>query len=135
MSAPAFLTLNLSPNLAARLADAAERTGATTEQTDRVVPTPDHPEEVEAVHGPYLVTLNLTDPTDAARADPTWIYRVQRTALEAAGATILLKPGMAADPITPGPTPAPAAFAWRTSGHLAPSWSALSDPRWCSDSA
>ena len=101
---------------------------ATTDPTDRVIPTPQHPEEVEAVHGPYLVTLNLNGVTPEARADATWAYRVQRTALEIAGATVIADPSMPPDPVTPGPAPEPDAFAWHTSGHAAPSWSWLADP-------
>lgn len=101
---------------------------ATADPTDRVVPTPDHPEEVEAVHGPYLVTLNLTGITPEAHADATWAYRVQRTALEIAGATVVADSSTLPDPVTPGPAPAPAAFAWHTSGHTAPSGAWLGDP-------
>ena len=101
---------------------------ATVDSTDRVVPTPDHPEEVEAVHGPYLVTLNLTGVTPEAHADPTWAYRVQRTALEIAGATVVAVSSTPPDPVTPGPAPVPAAFAWHTSSHAAPSWAWLGDP-------
>lgn len=100
----------------------------TADATDMVVANPDHPEEVWAVHGPYLVTLNLTEATDAARAHPTWAYRVQRAALEAAGATILAKPGLAADPVVAGPPPAPKPYVWRPPAHPAPAASPLIDP-------
>ena len=101
---------------------------ATADPTDRVIPTPEHPEEVEAVHGPYLVALNLTGVTPEARGNATWAYRVQRTALEIAGATVVADASMPPDPVTPGPAPDPAAFAWHTSGHDAPAWSWLADP-------
>jgi hypothetical protein len=100
----------------------------TTDPTDRVVASADHPEEVEAVHGPYIVTLDLSDMTNPARGHPTWAYRVQRTALEAAGATIVPAKGMAPDPVTPGPPPPPEAFSWRTSDHVPPSWARYADP-------
>ena len=101
---------------------------STDEATDRVVATPDHPEEVEAVHGPYLVTLNLTGVTPAASASATWTYRVQRTALEIAGAKVLPNANLPPDPVTPGPAPPPAAFSWRMSDHTAPAWSWFADP-------
>lgn len=47
---------------------------------------------------------------------------------EIAGDTILPDAAAAPDPVTPGFAPAPAAFAWRVSGHTAPSWSWLVDP-------
>lgn len=100
----------------------------TADPTDRVVPTAGHPEEVEAVHGPYLVTLILDDPTDAAREHPSWIYRIQRAALTAAGATIIPPTDMGPDPVTPGPAPPPSAFSWRANTHAPPSWSWFSDP-------
>lgn len=107
----------------------------TNDPTDRVVATPEHPEEVEAVHGPYIVTLNLDDVTDAARADPSWATRVQRTALEAAGATIVAAADAKPDPVVPhaappvpSPAPAQATFDWPISGHAPPSQSALWDP-------
>lgn len=101
---------------------------ATNDSTDRVVATPDHPEEAEAVHGPYVVTLNLKGVTPAARGNTTWAYRVQRTVLEIAGATIVPDASLPSDPVTLGPVPAPAAFAWHTSGHTAPMWAWLADP-------
>ncbi len=48
--------------------------------------------------------------------------------MEIAGATILPDAAAAPDPVTPGSAPKPAAFAWRTSGHTAPSGSWLVDP-------
>jgi hypothetical protein len=58
-------------------------------------------DEVLAVHGPYKVELNISGVTDAARAHPTWEYRLQRTALLAAGATIAPAPGLPPDPVLP----------------------------------
>jgi hypothetical protein len=103
---------------------------STTEASDRVVPNPERPEEVEAVHGPYLVTLNLTGVTPAARAHPTWAYRVQRAALEAAGATIVAPADMAADPVVAGPTPPPPPqqpVAWQPANQPAPASNVLID--------
>ena len=58
-------------------------------------------QSVEAVHGQYRVELNVSKAEDGAKAHPSWEYRLQRTALEAAGATILSTPGVAADPVLP----------------------------------
>ncbi len=59
--------------------------------------------EVLAVHGPYKVELNISGVTDAAMAHPTWEYRLQRTALLAAGSTIIPISGLAPDPVLPQP--------------------------------
>jgi hypothetical protein len=91
---------------------------------------------VWAVHGPYYVTLSLTDVTPAASAHPSWAYRVQRAALEAAGATIVPTPGIAADPAVPGPpvldreteigSESPAA--WTPKPHIVPPDAGVIDP-------
>jgi hypothetical protein len=100
---------------------------STADAGDRVVPTPDHPEEVEAVHGSYLITLNLTGVTPAARAHPTWAWRVQRAALEAAGATIVAPADMAADPVVASPQPPPQSAAWQPANQPAPASNGLID--------
>jgi hypothetical protein len=104
---------------------------ATTDPTDKVVLDSDRPNEVRAVHGPYYVTLSLTDMTPEARAHPSWAYRVQRAALEAAGATIVATPSIAPDPVVPGPMverkyDAPAA--WTPKSHAPPANSGLIEP-------
>jgi hypothetical protein len=101
---------------------------STADAGDRVVLNPEHPEEVEAVHGPYLVTLNLTGVTPGARAHPSWAYRVQRTALEAAGAAIVAPADMPADPVVAGPQPPPQPVAWQPAIQPAPAGNALIDP-------
>ncbi len=58
-------------------------------------------DNVTAVHGTYMVDMNVSGLDDAARAHPTWEYRMERTALQAAGATILPTPGVAPDPVLP----------------------------------
>ena len=57
--------------------------------------------EVLAVHGPYKVELNISGVSDAAKSHPTWEYRLQRTALLAAGATIEPTAGLPPDPVLP----------------------------------
>ena len=113
--------------------DPASNLVATTDPTDRVVLNTERPEEVWAVHGPYYVTLSLTDVTQAARAHPSWAYRVQRAALEAAGATIVPKPDITPDPVVPGPVvprqaDAPVAAAWTPPPHAAPANAGLIEP-------
>jgi hypothetical protein len=58
-------------------------------------------QSIEAVHGQYKVELNVSSAEDSAKAHPSWEYRLQRTALQAAGATILPTPGIAPDPVLP----------------------------------
>jgi hypothetical protein len=60
----------------------------------------------KAVHGQYLVDIDLTSTEDAARNHPSFEYRLQRAALEAAGAIILPTPGVAPDPVLPTRAPA-----------------------------
>jgi hypothetical protein len=57
--------------------------------------------EVLAVHGNYKVELNISGVTETAKSHPTWEYRLQRAALQAAGASIVRDPGMAPDPVLP----------------------------------
>ena len=105
----------------------------TQDAGDRVVAQPDHPGEVWAVHGPYYVELNLPDATAQARAHPTWRYRVQRAALQAAGATIVASPGMPPDPaVSDGvdgdrPHDAPRSR-WTPPAHDPPTWSVILEP-------
>ena len=99
----------------------------TADATDRVVANPEHPEEVEAVHGPYLITLYLTGVTPEARAHPSWTYRVQRTALEAAGATIVARNDLPPDPVVAGPVPPPQPVAWKPLMRAAPAGNILLD--------
>ena len=100
----------------------------TADPTDVVVPNPQHPEEVSAVHGPYLVRLHVENVTPAARAAPGWTSRVERAALEVAGATVPLQPGLPPDPVVPGPKPKPERFAWHPAAHVAPAGSAALAP-------
>lgn len=100
----------------------------TSDPTDRVVANPDHPEEVEAVHGPYLISLDITDVTPEARAHPSWAYRVQRTALEAAGATLAARPDLPPDPVVAGPPPPPEPVVWQPLMRAAPASHVVMDP-------
>jgi hypothetical protein len=109
---------------------------ATADPTDRVVLDPKNPGMVWAVHGPYYVTLSLADVTSAASGHPSWAYRVQRAALEAAGATIVPKTGIAADPAVPRPalldrvteTGSESPAAWTPEPHIAPPDAGVIDP-------
>jgi hypothetical protein len=107
----------------------------TTNATDRLVWDSSHPEEARAVHGPFYVEFELTDVTPAAKAVPGWLYRTQRLALEAAGATVVPTDGLPPDPVVPGPLlaraeqPATAAeMHWTPPAHDASAASALYDP-------
>lgn len=71
----------------------------TSDSGDYVETTADG--EVLAVHGPYKVELNISGVTDAAMAHPTWQYRLQRLALQAAGSTVIPAPDLAPDPVLP----------------------------------
>lgn len=111
---------------------------ATNDSGDRVVLDSEHPEEVWAVHGSNYVTLSMTDVTAEAKAHPSWAYRVQRAALEAAGATIVPKAGIAADPTVPqpvveksAPTVTPAPANWVPPPHPASAYASLLDPLLC----
>jgi hypothetical protein len=55
--------------------------------------------QVTAVHNNHLVEWNISSAEASAKAHPTWAYRMQRTALLAAGATILPQPGLPPDPV------------------------------------
>ena len=107
----------------------------TADATDRLVWDSQHPEEAWAVHGPFYVELRLTDVTPAAKVAPGWLYRMQRLALEAAGATIVPTAGLPPDPVVPGPLATRAEPAegnanlhWTPSPHDAPIGSVLYDP-------
>ncbi len=105
----------------------------TADPGDRVLVDSAQPGHVYAVHGPYYATLEIEDPSPAARAHPTWAYRVQRAALEAAGATIMSTPGLAPDPETPNAPlvsadGAPDVGSWTPPPHPAPSWSLVYEP-------
>jgi len=111
----------------------------TADPTDRLVTSAGQPGEVWAVHGANYVTLEVEDETAAAKAAPGWLYRVQRLAFEAAGATIVPTPGTPPDPVVPKPVDdaaadteegaAPASAAhWTPPPHPAPALSWLVDP-------
>ncbi|MGH8781778.1 hypothetical protein [Paraburkholderia sp.] len=106
----------------------------TADPTDRVLVDSQHPESVSAVHGPYLVELNVGNVTAAARAAPGWDYRVQRAALEAAGATVVPQPDLPPDPVVPAPAPAsspgtaPAASGWHPAPYVPSAASAALGP-------
>jgi hypothetical protein len=98
--------------------------------TDTVVVNPENPAEVWAVHGPYYVTLVLTGVTGPARQYPSWAYRVQRAALEAAGARIIPMPGVGPDPVVSAVVPekGPKTPSWKPQLHAAPRDAAVIDP-------
>lgn len=104
----------------------------TVDPGDRVMVSADRPDEVWAVHGPYNVELDFTDETPAAKTHPTWGYRVQRAALEAAGATVIPAAGMAPDPvIAPGLNQTHAGaktMNWSPPPHAPPPGAALLEP-------
>lgn len=107
----------------------------TTDATDRLIWDSARPEAAWAVHGPFYVEFALTGVTPAAKAEPGWLYRTQRLALEAAGATIVPTDGLPPDPVVPGPLPAAAeqpateaAMHWTPPAHDALAASALYDP-------
>ncbi len=105
----------------------------TVDPGDRVLVDAAQPGHVYAVHGPYYATLEISDPSPAAQAHPTWAYRVQRAALEAAGTTIVPTPGLPPDPSTPNAPPARADGApdfgsWTPPPHPAPPWSLAYEP-------
>ncbi len=110
----------------------------TDDPGDRVVLDGEHPEQVWAVHSSNYVTLSITNVTAAARAHPSWAYRVQRAALEAAGATIVAKAGIAPDPVLPPPviqktanTDTQAPTLWAPPPHPAGASAAVLDPLLC----
>jgi hypothetical protein len=107
----------------------------TADATDRLVWDSQHPEEAWAVHGPFYVEFGLTEVTPAARSAPGWLYRTQRLALEAAGATIVPTEGLPPDPVVPGPlltrtqqSDTDADLHWTPPPHEAPAGSELYDP-------
>jgi len=55
----------------------------------------------EAVHENVMSRVNISRIEQGARAHPTFEYRLQRLALQAAGATVLPAIGLAADPVRP----------------------------------
>ncbi|WP_419805185.1 hypothetical protein [Terriglobus sp.] len=59
----------------------------------------------EAVHGEYLAKVEVLRTEPGARAHPTFAYRLQRLALQAAGATILPTIGLPPDPVRPKAVP------------------------------
>jgi len=75
----------------------------TADPGDRLLTNTSQPEQVTVVHGSHYVELNVTNVTSDAKASPGWLYREQRLALEAAGATIVPTAGMPPDPVVPGP--------------------------------
>ncbi len=104
----------------------------TADPTDRLVTAADHPGEAWAVHGANYVTFEVEDETPAARSTPGWVYRVQRLAFEAAGATIVPTAETPRDPVVPGPVPEDSetepATKWAPPAHPAPALSPLIDP-------
>jgi hypothetical protein len=105
----------------------------TADGDDRVLVDPNQPGKVSAVHGPYFATLELDSTSAGTQAHPTWRYRVQRAALEAAGASIVPTPGLPPDPATPLLPPlnrdgSPGADTWTPQPHPAPAGSAVIDP-------
>ena len=104
----------------------------TSDPSDRLVANIDKPLEMWVVHGANYVDFNVTEPTPAAQAAPGWLYRMQRLALEAAGATVVGTPGNPPDPVVPGPLSTATVTAadghWTPPAHPAPAWSVLTDP-------
>jgi hypothetical protein len=70
----------------------------TDDATDEVMKFGANASEVAAVHGQYLAEFNVSQAEDAAKAHPTWAYRMERSALLAAGAAIVRPAGMPPDP-------------------------------------
>jgi hypothetical protein len=85
----------------------------TADLTDRLF-AHDDPDVVPvyAVHGATVVKLKLEEPQSAARRDPDWNYRVERTAMEAAGATIIPKPSVLEPEISGPRQPLTGIAAW-----------------------
>jgi hypothetical protein len=73
----------------------------TADPADVVVVFSTDPPQVAAVHNNHLVEWSISSAENSAKANPTWAYRMQRTALIAAGATILPQPGLSPDPVAP----------------------------------
>ena len=107
----------------------------TTDPGDRLVADATEPDQAYAVHGATYIEFHVEDVTPAARAAPGWLYRVQRLALEAAGATVAPQPGQPADPVVPPPVPrlerSPGrddpAVAWTPPPHPAPAMAGVLD--------
>lgn len=105
----------------------------TADASDRLVWDSEHPEDAWAVHGPFYVEFHLTDATPAAKAVPGWLYRTQRLAFEAAGATIVATDDLPPEPVVPPPLPARPSRAeadahWMPPPRDAPAGAELFDP-------
>ena len=70
----------------------------TDDAIDEVIKFGADASEVAAIHGQYLAELNVSQAEDTAKAHPTWAYRMERSALLAAGAAIVRPVGMPPDP-------------------------------------
>jgi hypothetical protein len=102
----------------------------TAEPGDRLLTDATKPEWVTAVHGANYVTLDVIGVTAGARGSPGWLYREQRLALEAAGATIVPAAGTPPDPVVLGPLkkgPTPDER-WNPPAHNPPAFAAVLDP-------
>ncbi len=75
----------------------------------------------EAVHDAYMSRIDISGIEPGARAHPTWEYRLQRLALQAAGATVLPSVGLAPDPVSPKRVATPTAAGSRSgTGDISP---------------
>ena len=61
--------------------------------------------QAEAVHGDEMAKVEVSQIDPAARAHASFEYRLQRLALQAAGATVLPTAGVAPDPVRPREQP------------------------------
>jgi hypothetical protein len=80
----------------------------TSDATDQVITdSADHTQQqlqVRALHGSTVSIVTIYDWFHQAFAHPTFEYRLERLALQTAGATVQPTPGMAPDPIAQKPT-------------------------------
>lgn len=76
------------------------KTSGPDDHVDDLMDRPDFA-QAEAVHGEYMAKVEANGIEPGARAHPTFEYRLQRMALQAAGATILPSIGLPPDPVRP----------------------------------
>ncbi len=76
------------------------KTSGPDDHVDDLLDRPDWA-QAEAVHGEYMAKVEANRIEPGARSHPTFEYRLQRLALQAAGATILPTVGLPPDPVPP----------------------------------